>query len=229
MVSDGFAGRFITYFSKDKRDIRRKVGSLPVPETIKNWIEVIDRRSGADIKPDFPEEDPVPVVISMPKDVYDYYTDNCERFFLDWQEDLERKGKGLEDLVNRSSEMALRLALISALSRDPLTESVSMQDMVWAIRYVIYCAQGAVKNFQRTMFSSEFEGDKLNALEAFRKAGSRGITNSDMNKMQPFSKWKTKDRKEILEALKEADLIDVKLETGAGRPKTVYTIRESED
>ena len=226
MVSDGFAGRFITYFSKDKRDIRRKVGSLPVPETIKNWIEVIDRRSGADIKPDFPEEDPVPVVVSIPKDVYDYYTDNCERFFLDWQEDLERKGKGLEDLVNRSSEMALRLALISALSRDPWTESVSMQDMVWAIRYVIYCAQGAVKNFQRTMFSSEFEGDKLDALEAFRKAGSRGITNSEMNKKLPFSKWKARDRRDILEALKEAELIEVKIESGTGRPKTVYTINE---
>ena len=125
-------------------------------------------------------------------------------------------------MVNRSSEMALRLALIVAMCRDPFATSILKEDIDWAIRYIKHCALGAVKEFQRTMHSSEFEGIKLEALEAFRRAGRDGITSTDMNKRYPFSKWRVKDRKEVLEALKEAELIDARIESGSGRPKTVY-------
>ena len=222
MVSDGFAGRLIVYVCKAERELRRKVDFLPVPNTIENWVQNVYSRCGADLKPDFPEEKPSAEVITIPQAVFDYYQQNCEKYFLDMQNDLEKKGKGLHNLVNRSSEMALRLALIVAMCRDPFATSILKEDIDWAIRYIKHCALGAVKEFQRTMHSSEFEGIKLEALEAFRRAGRDGITSTDMNKRYPFSKWRVKDRKEVLEALKEAELIDARIESGSGRPKTVY-------
>ena len=223
MVSDGFAGRLIVYVCKAGRELRKKSDTLPVPNTIENWIQNIYTRCGADLTPDTPEEKPTVEIISIPQSVFDFYQAECEQYFMDMQDDLEKKGKGLHNLVNRSSEMALRLSLIVALSRDPWTKTISHDDMDWSIKYIKACALGAIKEFQRTMYSSEFEGTKLEALEAFRRSGKEGITTTEMNKKYPFAKWRSKDRKEVLDALKEAELIDVRLITGGpGRPKTVY-------
>jgi transcriptional regulator with GAF, ATPase, and Fis domain len=116
----------------------------------------------------------------------------------------------------------LRVALIVALSRNPSAEIVEKEDVQWAFDYIKSCVDRVFSDLKRTISGSDFEANKKEALSALRKLSPNGLSLKDMNKKQPFAKWNAKQRKEILDALEEAELAYKECTSTLGRTATVY-------
>ena len=219
-IMDGFIGRFIISVSDAKRERRKRVADLPIPESIISWINAVYTRSKSDLIPDVSNEVPHVVTIHIKDDAYAWYQENVEDYFIEQANKLE--DYKMDDANNRSAEFVLRLSLICALSCDPKTEAVEIEHMQWAADYVKKSMSRVIADFKHFVSGSEFEAKKKEALDEIRKAGKHGISLKNMNKQQPFSKWQLKDRKDVLSALVEAELVFFETTSTTGRPSTNY-------
>lgn len=221
MVADGFAGRFVTYISHAERELRRMVDDIEVPKSIIDWVIDANDRGETAKTQDNPELNVKPVIINIPESVY-FHFQKFEQWCIDEGKKLEVEGKGLDDLLVRTAELALRISMICALSRNIKATEIQIEDIDWAVNYMRNCTTALLKEYKRKLSGSTFEADKLSALEAFRKLGEKGMTLTDLNKKHPFAKWKIKDRQEVLNALLESELIDTQIIDTGGRKKTIY-------
>ena len=117
----------------------------------------------------------------------------------------------------------MRLALISALSRDPYAQEVGQQDADWAIEYMDFCGRQTVKAAKEQMAGSDHERDRTTILEAIRAVGARGVTNQDMRRARPFASYDSLKLSGIIKELTEGRLIDSRnVSNGKGRPRVAY-------
>ena len=218
-VSDGFLNRFLVCTSDAPRAVRRHKEPLPVPQRVLDWANTIAIRRGAE--PDSANDEPplhTLVFSQAALDMQETYQLEC----IAWADNLTRFG--LAEMPMRCNEIAMRIALIHALSRDPQVEYVMPEDMDWAIAWVRYNSRDFIQRLKMTVAGSEFEGMKKAALLAIRASGEKGITFARMQIDKPFSTYREKDLKEVLKALEEADLIykDASKNGKRGRPVVVY-------
>lgn len=218
-VKDGFINRFIINISDTQRSPRRHVPSLPVPDSIINWIRAVIERNEYLMTA---TEEASPVVLDFSSEA----KKEIQRFDIECIGIMnEMEQYGMAELAGRTCEMSMKVSLIVALSRDPHATIINKNDIEWSINYVRSCLSKTISELKITMSHSEYEANKKEVLADLRKRGAKGITKSDMNKKPPYSKYKSADLKDILEALKEAELaIDELLTpTGRGRPSIKWT------
>jgi hypothetical protein len=218
-VSDGFLNRFLVCTSDAPRAVRRHKEPLPVPQRVIDWANTIAMRRGAE--PDSANDEPPlhTLVFSQEAlEMQEAYQLEC----IEWADTLAKFG--LSEMPMRCNEIAMRIALIHALSRDPQAEYVMPEDMGWAIGWVRYNSRDFIQRLKMSVAGSEFEGMKKAALLAIRAAGEKGITFARMQIDKPFSTYREKDLKEVLKALEEADLVykDANSNGKRGRPVTIY-------
>jgi len=116
----------------------------------------------------------------------------------------------------------MRISLIVALAKHPGAVVISGADMDWSIAYVKACLESTIEKLKVSISSSAFEGDKKEILADLRERGAEGITWTAMQKNAPYSKHKQKDLREILIALRDADLAaDEPFTTGKGGRPTI--------
>ena len=216
-IKDGFLNRFIISISNAEREIRKHKEPLPVPESIIQWIKTINDRKGGNI--DIAVEKPSSILLSFSQDAMQAQED-FQGYCIDIANKMEEMG--ISEISARSNESAMRLSLICALSENPMATIIDKKHMEWAIYWVKYNLDAIVTKLKMTVSTSEHEGNKKEILEAIRKK-SDGTTWTDMQKRVPYSKHKTKDLKEILLSLCDADLIiEEAYQSGRGRPTKIY-------
>lgn len=212
-VSDGFLGRFIIHQSNVQRAVHDDPDDIPVPTRITDWIKAIQDRVSQ----------PMEMAMEWP-DYIELTFDNeslrmikeFAQFQVDMADSLEQYN--LEALPMRIKEMAMKMALIIALAKDPQALIIDSESTSWAIQYVKFSIEQTVKIMKLKVSDSDYEGQKKEILGALRER-PEGITTSQAIKQSPFSKYRHKELKIILEELQEAELIDMKAETsGRGRP-----------
>lgn len=218
-IKDGFLNRFIICVSDVERQKRVHKENLDVPQTIIEWHDKIRTRRGDLIET--ATEAPVPVTLVFTSEAL-ALSDEFQQFCIDTANSLENYG--MAEITGRSNEMAMRLSLIVALSRDPMSESICADDMRWSIEWVKYNLRVLVERMKLSVASSEHEGFKKELLKAMRERGDAGITWSQMQKQTPFSKHKTKELKEMLQALLDAELaVNEPYQSGGkGRPTQLW-------
>jgi len=218
-VASGFLNRFIVSISDAERDVRRHKEPMPVPDRIKNWVEAIEERRGNDMETH--KERPDLIVIPF-TDAAMKKSEAFNRWVVEYQKELE--SLQLAEVLGRTNEHSMKMALICALARDPNAETVTEEDMDWAIWYAKENANKLVKTIKMGLSGSGYERDKQEALQALRDLGDKGIKRGAMNKVRPFSKHKKRDLDDILTALLDADLIfrDELRPEKAGRPAILY-------
>ena len=221
-IMDGFIGRFIISVSDVERDIRRRTAKIDVPESIKNWIAAISARAKHKEVPELPNEQPPIVTLQITNDAFEKYNE-AQKYFLDQSRSLEELK--IADANNRAPEFVLRVALIVALARNPQAEFVEVADVQWSFDYLRSCVDRVVSDLKRTISGSDFEANKKDALSTLRKIAPSGMSLRDMNKKQPFAKWNAKQRKEILDALEESELVYKECTSTSGRTATIYFAR----
>lgn len=218
-VNDGFMNRFLVYISDAEKEEYQYKEMFDVPQSIVDWVTTIENRHGNGNEN----------FSIKPKEVTLQYEIDA----ISLQKDFERwciaKGKeldkfGMKSVMTRSPELAGRVTLLHALSRDPMAETIKKEDVEWSKNYVQFCFESLIDAAKSNMKSSEFEGMKLECLRAFRKAGDHGVSEAELQIRKPFSKYRGRDMKEIIEALTKGYQIfmGVRRSNGKGRPINVY-------
>lgn len=215
-IKDGFVNRFIISISDAEREIRKHKSPVAVPERIIEWIARIDDRHG---KPSLATEPASAITLQFSDDAIKLQ-EEFQSYCIKSANALEKFG--MEELTGRSNEMAMRVALILALSRDPMAEIISADDMDWSIKYIKSLLEKTISALKMTISGSEFEAAKKEILADLRLRGSEGITWSSMQKNSPYSKYKQKDLREYLLSLKDGDMAYDEAHIGekGGRPTT---------
>jgi hypothetical protein len=216
-IKDGFWNRFLVYLSDAEIQRRKPSPPLDVPSSIVSWIKDIQARRGFDA--DQHDSKPHINVLHFDDDVQPII-DSFEDFKIEEYKKLEPLG--LEPLPMRLPEIAMRISLIVALSRNPMAERVTKDDMAWSIDWVRRCYEYARDTAKRSVSSSPFEKRKLESLAAIRKAGEHGVSVRELNTKKPFSTYQRRDRQEVIDSLLEAELICVSTRTTSGRPASVW-------
>jgi len=124
---------------------------------------------------------------------------------------------GLDDLLSRSREHAMRNGLIAAVMSG--CTQVDLEHVQWAYSLVSASYETFIEMIKRNVSGSDFEEYKLDALMALRLAGEKGIKPAVMPKTTPFSRWTKKEREEILNDLADSELADkIRVRTGKRGP-----------
>lgn len=220
-VADGFLGRFIIHQSNQPRMVHDDKDLMEMPRRIIDWCEHVNDRAHNDGLDDLSQEFPVYVTLPFSGEALALI-----REFNQWCVDLcdSLDEFGMDALPGRSKEMSMRLALIIAISIDHTANVISEEATRWAISYVKFSTEQTVTMLKMKVSASEHEGDKKSILEAIRKEKGQGVNWKEMQKRPPFSGYKSKDLKEIIQSLIDAELIildDVHSDK-PGRPRRAY-------
>lgn len=212
-IQDGFINRFIIYTSDVEPQVRIDKEPLAVPDHIIDWIHRVTERYGKTHSAGIPAE---PIVLQFSTEALalkNEFAQHC----VDQIKLLKKFS--MEGLPGRSAEMAMKISLICALSERYDAQYIEKRHMEWAIWWVKKCLEQTMDKLKINISSSDFEGMKKEVLFAIREQGSNGVTWSVMQKTTPYSKYKIKELKEILQSLKDAELVideHVQQENGKG-------------
>lgn len=200
-VKDGFINRFCISISDAVRGRRIHKERLAVPQSIIDGLQAIHGRA-----------EQGHIATEKPNTIDMFFTEQANVTaleFEDWciETGFDLKKYGLDGLTIRGDEIARRISMCYALSRDPNAASIDEIDMAWSAKYEKSLLQATINRLKVTISQSSFEGDKKEVLADLRERGEEGITWTNAQKNAPYSKFKKRDLEEILNALVDADLI----------------------
>lgn len=215
-IKDGFINRFVVSISDAKKDIRRHKPMLQTPQRIIDWVNAINAR----VQTSHIAAEPPQMVTLNFTDAANNVQEEFQRYCIEQSDKLEKFG--MAELSGRTNEMAMRISLIVALSRNPNAELIEKEDIEWACKYMRRCLEQTINVLKMNVSGSEYEGFKKEILHSLREASPEWIRRTNMNKMQPYSKHKTKDLNEILDALVDSGTVEERSCSGVGRPTKEY-------
>lgn len=199
-IKDGFVNRFIICISDAERVVRHHKQPIAVPERITQWIHAIANRHGGFHTAADPAN---PINIEFSDEAMNRQLE-FQQYCIDKANYLERFG--MAELPGRSNEMAMRISLICALAKNPDATFIDLESMEWGCAYIQECLEKTIEKLKVSISSSAFEGQKKEILADLRNRGADGITWAAMQKNAPYSQHRGKDLRDILSALKDADL-----------------------
>ena len=218
-IVDGFLNRFIVVESNVPRTVGRMVPFAAPPQSTSDWVSHVRQVDNEmeQISRDNAELDFKSRILTFDDDSNDLFEKLAYRL-VDEQNVLEKEG--LEVLLSRTREKAMRLALIGALADDRKAKVIKGDITQWAIEYVYYYDQLLVENCKDKVAGSEIEGRIKQVLSFIRSQGEWGISKRDIDRREIFRSMKSYEVKEIIERLKNSGEIqekDLKAK-GTGRP-----------
>jgi hypothetical protein len=105
------------------------------------------------------------------------------------QDILEKDG--LEPLLSRSKEKAMRLALICALASNAQTATITADVTKWAIDYVRYYDMLFIEACRDKVASSATEAKIKQVLSYIRSRESEGISKREVDRHELFRSMKS--------------------------------------
>lgn len=127
-------------------------------------------------------------------------------------------------ILARIAENAAKVALVLAVGRDAVHPVIRLEDAVWAIDFVRHFARRTIDAVERHVADTETEAHLKRVREIIRKAGSAGVTKSELTRA---SQWlRARDRDDILLTLVESgDIVTVEQETGGRKAMRFRALR----
>ena len=218
-IVDGFLNRFIVVESHVPRTVGKMVAFVEPPQSTYNWVSHVRQVDNEmeQISRDNAELDFKQRIIKFDDDS-NALLDSLAYKLVDQQNALEKEG--LEVLLSRTREKAMRLALIGALADDRKAKTIKGDITQWAIDYVYYYDQVLIESCKDKVAGSEMEGRIKQILSFIRSQGEWGISKRDIDRREIFRSMKSYEVKEIIERLKNSGEIQEKdlRAKGTGRP-----------
>jgi len=218
-IVDGFLNRFIVVESHVPRTVGKMVAFVEPPQSTYDWVSHVRQVDNEmeQISRDNAEMDFKQRVVKFDDDS-NALLDSLAYRLVEQQNALEKEG--LEVLLSRTREKAMRLALIGALADDRRTKVIKGDITQWAIDYVYYYDQLLIENCKDKVAGSEMEGRIKQILSFIRSQGEWGISKRDIDRREIFRSMKSYEVKEIIERLKNSGEIQEKdlRAKGTGRP-----------
>jgi hypothetical protein len=218
-IVDGFLNRFIVVESKLPRTVSRMVPFAEPSYAICEWVRKVreTKNEMEQISRDNSEVDFKQRVVKFNDESKDLLNKLAYEL-VEQQNKLEKDG--LEVLLSRTREKAMRLAMICAVADNPHTNVIKGEMTQWAIDYVYYYDQLMVATCEDKVAGSEMESRIKQVLSFIRTQGDMGISRRDIDRREFFRSMKSFEVKEIINRLINAGEIqekDVRVKA-TGRP-----------
>jgi hypothetical protein len=208
-IVDGFLNRFIVVESHVPRSVGRMIPYVEPPKAVYDWVTDVRQTNNEmeQIARDNAELDFKQRILTFDDDSRNLL-EKLAYDLVDQQNKLEKEG--LEVLLSRTREKAMRLALIGALADNKRAKTISGDITQWAIDYVNYYDQLLIESCKDKVAGSEMEGRIKQILSFIRSQGEWGISKRDIDRREIFRSMKSYEVKEIIERLKNSGEIQEK-------------------
>jgi hypothetical protein len=132
----------------------------------------------------------------------------------------ESEGTYITGILARHAENAMKLALIRAVSRNPVAPEIRLDDVNWGKALSQHCIDTLLRDASRNVAENQFEREMNKAADIIRKYGP--ITLREM--MRRGFKLPARERQEIIDTLLTAGIIQIapSNQDGVGRPSVRY-------
>jgi hypothetical protein len=138
----------------------------------------------------------------------------------------EAIGTNQSAVLARVWENAAKVALIKAVSANPVDPIIRGEDAVWARELVEHCAATLLVQAERHLANNDMERYHKQMLEFVREAGKGGIRHNDLTRKCQFIDPKL--RREIIASLVEGEQIRSETVRNGGRSGTLYRYCQSQ-
>ncbi|WP_281826160.1 PriCT-2 domain-containing protein [Jannaschia rubra] len=226
-VVDGSLARFIILPSEeDYPDENRRAGLRTSPRPLiaglQRLAEGVGRTSGNLAgRTSGPETAVDPMTVPMDDDAQARFDALGEEITAELR---AAAGTFQTPILARIAENAAKVALVLAVGRDAVQPVIRLEDAVWAIEFVRHFARRTIDAVERHVADTETEAHLKRLREIIRKAGTAGVTKSELTRA---SQWlRARDRDDILLTLVESgDIVPVEQQTGGRKAMRFRALR----
>lgn len=238
LVKDGFLGRCIVVESKQPRQLLRFVDRDGAPPRVIEWCKAV-HVSGAkqgDLSAVSPAEMP-PSVIEL------RFAEACLPIVQAFEQELNdakdgHETEGLDVLLGRTLEKALKLAMIVCKAVDPNQREVLPEHLRWAVEYVRHYDLALVRAVRRERITSQTDGDIKRAINyiknARRYAGDKrfgsvceqgGMPHAKLLKLMAMP---SRQFKELMETARDAGIVAIQDGVSMNYAGEVYFLMDAD-
>ena len=137
------------------------------------------------------------------------------------------RGTGFSSILARIEENATKLALIRAVSRDPVDPVIGEDDARWGIMISRHCAELTIREVTERVSENQVESNHKRAMRILRGAGEEGMSKSEFTRRTQFMDHRQRDS--VLRTLIEARLLETLTLQSGGRPMQVLKVTDSRE
>ncbi|MBO1361900.1 bifunctional DNA primase/polymerase [Acetobacter sacchari] len=224
-LSDGLMARFLVFVPDDDYPAVQSPPFEEVPDALIDMAKAIARGSEAHEPPNVANivrSDAPSAPYTVPLDMVAQAEFQAVEAI---QEALLKKYRGthVTSLASRITENAMKLALISAISRHSKEPIISRKDMAWGVSLSLLCYQTMKDGAERYASENENQARVKMVLECIRANGGKASKSALCKRIK--GRLTSRERDEAILSLEESGEIRInKIRTG-GREKSVYEIR----
>ncbi len=217
-VADGSLARFLILESEeDFPDSNAVFGVIEPPQALIDALILIHQGGGklngnlADISA-VDEVQVEPRVVPM--------TPAAQAVFQALDQDLLQalrlaRGSGRSSILARIEENATKLALIRAVSRDPVDPQIEAQDAEWGTLLARHCAELTIREVAARVSENPTESNHKRALKILQEAGPVGLSKRDFTRRTQFMDLHQRDS--VLKTLVDAGFVALEQRQTSGR------------
>ncbi len=218
-VADGSLARFLIMESEDDfPDSNEVFGVIDPPQDLIDRLILI-HQGGGKLSGNLADIGAVDEVLVDPRVVP--MTPQAKAAFKQLDQELvgqlrTSRGTGYSSILARIEENATKLALIRAVSRDPVDPQIDDLDADWGIMLSQHCAELTIREASARVSENLVESHHKRAMQILRDAGQAGMSRSEFTRRTQFMDHRQRDG--VLRTLAEARLIDTVMLQSKGRP-----------
>jgi hypothetical protein len=218
-VADGSLARFLIMESEeDFPDSNEQFGVIDPPQDLIDRLILI-HTGGGKLSGNLTDVGAIDEVMVDPRVVP--MTPAAKAAFRQLDDELvarlrTTRGTGYSSILARIEENATKLALIRAVSRDPIDPQIEDHDAHWGIMLSRHCAELTIREASARVSENLVESNHKRALQILRDAGQAGMSKSEFTRRTQFMDHRQRDG--VLRTLAEARLVESLLLQAKGRP-----------
>ena len=129
---------------------------------------------------------------------------------------MKSRGEAFTSILARMEENATKLALIRAVSRDPIDPAITEEDATWGVMLSRHCAELTIRESAARVSENPIEMVHKRALKILTDAGKAGMSKSEFTRRTQFMDHRQRDG--VLRTLSEAKQIESVIFQNRGRP-----------
>lgn len=238
LVKDGFLGRCIVVESKQPRQLMRFVERSAPPKKILDWCKAVHVSTvkGGNLADVGPAEMP-PSIIELP------FAESCMPVMQAFERELNdakdsNETEGLDVLLGRTLEKAMKLAMIACKAIDPNQREVQPEHLRWAVEYVRYYDMALIRSVRKERIASQTDGD-IKRVIGYIKNAKKYAKDAKHGKVceagaMPHSKllklmsMPARQFRELMDTAREAGIISIQPGESLGCAGDVYFLLDAE-
>ena len=224
-VADGSLARFLIMESEDDfPDSNEAFGIIDPPQDLIDKLILI-HQGGGKLNGNLTDVGAIDEVLIDPRVVP--MTPKARDTFRQLDQELvgrlrTSRGTGYSSILARIEENATKLALIRAVSRDPVDPQIEDHDAEWGIKLSRHCAELTIREASARVSENQVESHHKRAMQILRDAGKAGMSKSEFTRRTQFMDHRQRDG--VLRTLSEAGLIEATTLQNKGRPTQMLKV-----